>query len=369
MLLKLIVRVICLAVLTAIAVSCSNDKISNAEPLKYSNQMALGRYLFFDRRLSVNNTKSCGTCHNPQFAFTDGYKRSLGAFADLHQRNTQPLFNLKEYKYFTAADSSIQSLEQQMNNPLFNTHPVEMGVNGHEEEILGRIQADPLYQKLFTISGYNISWQSVKKMIAGFMISIQSYNSRYDQFITGDSASLDASEKKGMALFFSKQLNCASCHGGKNFSEPTIKNSDGSLQYYFNIGLYNTDGKGAYPEYDQGLYHQTAAMSDMGKFRIPGLRNLRFTAPFYHDGSAEDLMAVINNLASGGRNISSGIYHGDGRKNPYKHPFIKGFKLSKNDRENLAAFLFSLTDSSMLTNPAWQNPFTDDETKRNSNLQ
>ncbi|NOU39589.1 MAG: hypothetical protein HOO89_12820, partial [Ferruginibacter sp.] len=88
-----------------IYLSCTNHE-KNKKALNNIAQIELGRYLFYDRRLSINNTKSCGTCHNQQFAFTDGYKRSLGAFADLHQRNAQPLFNLSYLKYFTAADST-----------------------------------------------------------------------------------------------------------------------------------------------------------------------------------------------------------------------------------------------------------------------
>ena len=135
----------------------------NNPPTTEVSQIELGKYLFYDRRLSVNNTRSCGTCHNPQFAFTDGYKRSLGAFADLHQRNTQPLFNLSYLKYFTAADSSIHSPLQQMENPLFNIHAIEMGAKDHEAEILQRIKKDERYKKLFANAGYESNWQNIKK--------------------------------------------------------------------------------------------------------------------------------------------------------------------------------------------------------------
>ncbi|MFZ1304283.1 MAG: cytochrome-c peroxidase, partial [Ferruginibacter sp.] len=111
--------------------SCTNNSKNETLASVDSVKIELGRYLFFDRRLSVNNTRSCATCHNPQFAFTDGYKRSLGVYADLHQRNTQPLFNLSYLKYFTAADSTLHSPLQQMDNPLFNNHPAEMGVKGN----------------------------------------------------------------------------------------------------------------------------------------------------------------------------------------------------------------------------------------------
>lgn len=334
-----------------------------------TEKIELGRHLFFDRRLSVNNTRSCGTCHNPQFAFTDGYRRSLGAFADLHLRNTLPVFNLGEYKYFTSADSGILTLQQQMDNPLFSTHPVEMGVSGHEEQILKRISSDKLYEEMFRKAGLPLSWQGIKSGISSFIQTIESYRSPYDDFIAGDSNALSASQKRGMQLFFSAGLKCSKCHGGKNFSQPEIKDETGRTVYYFNIGLYNVNDSGAYPVYDQGLYMQTRKMADIGKFRVPTLRNLAFTAPYYHDGSGLNLKTVINDFANAGRNIQEGLHKGNGIQNPYKHPFISGFSISEEDKANLAAFLLSISDSSITTNPAWQNPFVDDETKRNSNLQ
>jgi cytochrome c peroxidase len=134
-----------------------------------STKITLGRFLFYDRRLSVNNTRSCGTCHNPQFAFTDGYKRSLGVYADLHQRNTQPLFNLAYLKYFTAADSTLHSPEQQMNNPLFNLHPAEMGVKGNEEKILRRIGSDKDYRQMFAKANAAITWPNIMQFISMFI--------------------------------------------------------------------------------------------------------------------------------------------------------------------------------------------------------
>ncbi len=356
-------RIIVLAFITAILLvnSCTDNPASSTAQ---GEKIELGRHLFFDRRLSVNNTRSCGTCHNPQFAFTDGYKRSLGAFADLHLRNTQPLFNLKEYKYFTAADSTIHTLQQQMNNPLFNTQTVEMGVNGHEEEIMQRISTDKLYQEMFRKAGVEFSWQGIKSAISAFMLIIKSYHSPYDAFLAGDSNALSASEKRGMQLFYSEALTCDRCHGGKNFSEPEINDESGRTVYYFNTGLYNVNDSGAYPLYDQGLYMQTKNLADMGKFRVTTLRNLAFTAPYYHDGSGQHLKNVIDDFASAGRNIEQGLNKGNGINNPYKHPLISGFSISEEDKSNLAAFLLALSDSSITTNPAWQNPFTGDETKK-----
>lgn len=328
----------------------------------------LGRYLFYDRRLSINNTKSCATCHNPQFAFTDGYKRSLGAFADLHQRNTQPLFNLTYLKYLTAADSSLHSPLQQMDNPLFNTHPAELGIQGHEVEILKRIAADSLYNKMFAaaFSGEAalFSLQNIKTAISYFVLMLKSGNSPYDKYKNGDSSALTVFQKKGMQLFFSSQLKCFNCHGGFNFSAPNIKNEKGDTLYYFNTGLYNINGKGLYPLYDEGLYQHTKNIKDMGGYRVATLRNLAFTAPYFHDGSAASLTEVVDVYAAGGRKIVQGINKGDGTANPYKHTFLHGFNLAADDKINLISFLLSLSDSSFVSNPQYQNPFTEDETRK-----
>ena len=329
-----------------------------------SIQVELGRYLFFDRRLSVNNTRSCATCHNPQFAFTDGYKRSLGVFADLHQRNTQPLFNLTYLKYFTAADSTLHSAFQQMENPLFNDHPTEMGVKGNEEKILQKINADENYRQQFASINKAISWMNIKIAISSFINSLYSGSSPYDKFKKGDSTALSSSQKTGMQLFFSAELKCASCHGGFNFSASSLKDEKGDTLYYFNTGLYNIDGKGGYPIYDEGLYQITNNKTDKGKFRVPSLRNLAFTAPYFHDGSAASLTEVVDSYVNGGREIQQGIYKGDGSKNPYKHPLINGFSISETDKINLISFLQSLSDTGFINNPPYQNPFSGDETKK-----
>jgi cytochrome c peroxidase len=328
----------------------------------------LGRYLFFDRRLSINNTRSCATCHNPQFAFTDGYKRSLGALADLHQRNTQPLFNLSYLKYLTAADSTLHSPLQQMNSPLFGIHPIEMGIRFNDSGIINMIKEDPIYVKLFARAFKNkessVNWQNIKTAITWFINTIVSTNTPFDKYKAGDTAALTVSQKKGMQLFFSPVLKCSLCHGGFNFSTPSITNEMGDTMFYFNTGLYNVDAKGSYPAYDMGLYQLTQNNSDMGKFRVPSLRNLAFTAPYFHDGSAASLNEVVTAYENGGRLINNGQYAGDGSKSLFKHALVTGFKITAEDKQDIIDFLLSLSDSSFISNPAYQNPFDKDETRK-----
>jgi cytochrome c peroxidase len=304
-------------------------------------KVVLGRHLFYDRRLSINNTKACASCHAQQFSFTDGYTKSIGAFGDLHLRNAKPLINIIFEKMLTAADSSIHYPEQQMAGPMFNQHPVEMGWQGKEELILQRLRTDKLYKRLFA-SAYPqepnpYTTQNVKWAIASFVKTIISLTAPYDNYLyRKDTLALNTAQKKGMALFFSNKLNCVNCHNGINFSSAS----------YFNMSLTPVI-------IDSGLYRSTHNTNDIGKFKTPTLRNLAFTAPYLHDGTAETLEKVIekheNVFSEQGTIQKSGL--------------VKAFKLTSQQRLDLVAFLLSLSDSSVLTNPNYANPFSSDETR------
>ncbi len=334
---------------------CACSPKANVE----ESQISLGRHLFYDQRLSYNNTKSCSSCHDPKFAFTDGYKKSIGIYGDLHQRNSLPLFNITNTKYFTRTDTSKKEVEQQMDNPLFNEHPPEMGIKGHEAEVLNRISKENVYKELLTKAFPNqkLNFSIIKKSIAAFIKTIQSYNSPYDAYKKGDSTAMSIAAKNGMQLFFSQKLNCGNCHGGENFNIPVFKNKNGETDFYYNIGLYNIDGNGAYPAEDQGVYQHTKNNTDIGRFKVPTLRNLFYTAPYYHDGSESDLGKVIDNYANGGREIASGVNKGNGSLNQYKHTAISGFILTAKEKNDLINFLFSLNDSTLLKNKTYSNPF------------
>ena len=316
----------------------------------FSEEKALlGRYLFYDRRLSFNQTRSCASCHDPKFSFTDGYRRSVGAFGDLHQRNSSPLINLVFDRYLTAADPSLNYPEQQLNNPMFHTNPIELGWKGNEKEILDRLRQDQLYNTKmkgsFPADEDPFTVKNIQYSLASFVKTIVSFNSPYDQYKRGETKLSDI-EKKGIELFFSSKLNCTKCHGGINFSSSSVTDSMGNLENYFNTGLY-----GQYPNRDQGLYEKTLNEKDKGKFRVPTLRNLAFTAPYFHDGSVQTLDEII------------AVYESGGKNNLNKHPLIKGFQLSSSERKALISFLFALSDSSICINKSFSNPFEKDETK------
>ncbi|HEX4975818.1 MAG TPA: di-heme enzyme, partial [Pseudomonadales bacterium] len=160
------------------------------------------------------------------------------------------------------------------------------------------------------------------------------------------------------ALFFSERTECFHCHGGYNFSDSTVDRSLFFVERPFhNTGLYNVDGQGAYPADNQGLIAATLDPSDMGKFRAPTLRNIALTAPYMHDGSIQTLEEVIDSYGAGGRNITSGPHAGDGRANPFKDSFVKGFSLNPQEKADLIAFLNSLTDTEFTTTPRFSNPW------------
>jgi cytochrome c peroxidase len=329
---------------------------------------AIGRYLFYDRRLSVNKTKACASCHAQEFSFTDGYDRSIGALGDLHQRNSRPLVNLIFNKYLTAADSTIHFPEQQMSRPMLNDHPVEMGMKGNEASILERIRADAFYHREFESTFGKASdpftIKNIQDAIACFIKTILSFNSPYDRFsFQHQDHAMNESQKRGMQLFFSPKLNCSNCHGGFNFSTPSIRDGRHNILFYFNTGLYNLDTVGSYPSSDQGLFALTRHNGDKGKFRVPTLRNLAFTAPYFHDGSARSLEDVIDVYDKGGRYTAHGATAGDGRISPLKDPSIRELSLNPMERRDLAAFLLSLSDSSICNNPLYANPFKEDETR------
>lgn len=325
-------------------------------------KVELGRRLFYDRRLSVNGTVSCGTCHLPERAFTDGRTVAIGATGEQHPRNSMSLANVAYSPVLTWANPLLRSLEQQMLVPLFGEHPVEMGMAGREEQILTLLRTDRYYSQVFATAFSEetapISLKNMTKAIAAFERSLVSFNSPYDRYrYGGDRHAISEAAKRGEALFHSERLECFHCHGGLTFSDAIVHERSGFTEIAFhNTGLYNLDGQGAYPANNTGVYEITHNPQDMGRFKAPTLRNIALTAPYMHDGSIATLEDVIAHYAVGGRTLHSGEYAGIGRASPLKSPFIQGFTLTATEQADLRAFLQSLTDEAFIRNPALQDP-------------
>ena len=324
-------------------------------------KVELGRLLFYDERLSVSGAMSCATCHIQALAFTDGKARSIGATGQVHPRGAMTLVNVAYASRLTWANPLLDKLEDQALTPMFGDNPIEMGMAGRESAIADLLRNDERYNALapraFPLDQDPYSVINAVRSIAAFTRTIISNNSAYDRFLSGDEAALNENARRGMELFFSERLECFHCHGGFNFTDSTTHaNARIDRIGFHNTGLYNIDGEGAYPADNTGLYDMTGTRRDMGRFKAPTLRNIVVTAPYMHDGSAATLEEVIEHYARGGRLIEEDPNAGDGRRNPFKSEFIRGFVLSDNERDDLIAFLNSLTDESLLTDSRWSNP-------------
>ena len=261
-----------------------------------AEKIELGRRLFYDKRLSANGTQSCGSCHQQRFAFCDGRAHAIGSTGEEHTLNTMSLVNVAYRTPLTWSNRSVTTLEQQALIPLTNEHPVEMGMAGRLDELPARL-ADyaPMFEDAFP--GETISVKNIARAIASFERSIVSADSPYDRLVhRGDTRALSAEAWRGLQLF---NARCSGCHGGLDFAS----------------GPAST------------------------KFRIPTLRNVALTSPYLHDGSIATLKDVIDAYA-------------DGRR----APDVKAFAASPEERRALVAFLESLTDESVTTNPRFSDP-------------
>ncbi len=333
-----------------------------ADNLMTAAKVELGRHLFYEKRLSVTGAYTCASCHEPKRAFSDGKLVGVGATGELHPRNSMSLANIAYNSVLTWANPGMTRLETQALVPLFGEHPIEMGMAGQEDKILAVLAEDKTYRQLFAAAFQGndkaITISNLTKALACFERSLISFNSPYDRYrFGGDKTAISASAKRGERLFHSERLECFHCHGGLNFSD-SIKHERSAFTEiaFHNTGLYNIDGKGKYPPDNQGIYEFTERASDMGRFKAPTLRNIALTAPYMHDGSIATLEAALEHYRVGGRTLQTGAYAGVGRLNPYKSHFISGFEISKQEKQDLLAFLQSLTDQSFVTNPAFGHP-------------
>lgn len=273
-------------------------------------KVKLGARLFGEKRLSVTGGYACESCHQPRRAYTDGRARALGATGEPTRHSAMSLTNVAYNAAFTWRDPSVRTLERQMLQPLFNEHPLEMGLTGRENEVLALLAADADYGAQFIAAfpgeSPSISIDHVIKAIAAFERTLISGRSAFDRYVFDDDrGALSASAKHGMALFYSASAGCSQCHSGLNFSGP--------LRY-------------------QGRAQAAASMANtgLGKMRVPSLRNVALTAPYMHDGSIATLAEVIEHYVAGGG-------RGADRR-------IRPLQLSAHEQQDLVEFLESLTD-------------------------
>jgi len=313
----------------------------------------LGRYLFYDTRMSLNGKEACATCHQQSLAFTDGRAVAVGATGQSHSRSAMSLVNIAYAGALTWSNPQLKKLEDQALVPMYGDHPVELGLRDGDG-FLARLRSDAtygaLFQRAFPADADGFTVANVTKALASFERTIISARSPYDRYhYYRDDNAVSESAKRGEVLFFNQHIGCFRCHSGFNFSDATVneRNAGRPIEFH-NTGLYNLPGLLSYPAPNVGIYEFTKAPADVGKFKTPTLRNIALTAPYMHDGSVPTLDAVLDHYSAGGR----------GHANPNKDSLIAGFTLSSQDRADLIAFLNTLTDQALIHDPAFSNPFS-----------
>jgi cytochrome c peroxidase len=297
----------------------------------------LGRTLFYDGILSSNQIVGCGTCHQQQSAFAHrGNDLSQGVDHQLSRRNTPSIQNMAWTPAFFW-DGGVFDMDFVPFNPIEN--PAEMGetVNHVLEKLkntpvkLARMQVD--YPEMFTAAfgTPQITTERMMKALSQFMTSMISAESRYDKFAIGDITALSSEEKNGLKLF---RKNCGSCHEGELFTNFSFRNN----------GLVPLKAD------DQGRYEVTKNEEDKYKFKVPSLRNIRFTAPYMHDGRYQTLGEVMAHYTD--KIVVSEtldpLLKGAGGK--------PGLRLSEIEKEHIIAFLGALSDDNFIKNKSFSDP-------------
>ncbi len=287
----------------------------------------------------------------------------MGSTGQSHPRNSQTLLNVAYNATLTWANPVLTELEKQIQIPMFGEFPIELGITGKEQAVLQRFKADARYQRMFAAAfpaeDEKISYKTIVYALASFVRGLVSFNSPYDRYRNQiDPNAMSESALRGQRLFFSEELECHHCHTSFNLTASArTTNTTFPERPFFNTGLYNTDGKGAYPSDNEGVKALTNDAADMGRFRPPTLHNIALTAPYMHDGSMQTLDEVIRFYERGGRLTPKGPNKGDGRLSPLKNGLVAGFKITDQQRQDLIAFLHSLTDERFISDPRFSNPF------------
>ena len=296
--------------------------------------IALGRELFYEPLLSGDGTQACADCHFAENAFTDPDRFSTGIDGSIGDRNAMPVFNVAwnfNEKFFW--DGRAISLEDQAFGPVVN--PIEM--NNTWPNAVASLQATDKYPDLFlqAFGTATIDSVLVTNAIAQFERTLISGNSRFDKHLLGELLLTD-SELNGFNIFMDETKgDCFHCHG-----------SDANPLWTDNV--FHNNGLDSSFE-DIGLGDVTNDPLDYGKFKSPSLRNLAYTAPYMHDGRFATLDDVINHY-------SEGLVYSETIDPLMKTVADGGVHLSAEDKEDLKAFLLSLSEPEFTTNPDFQNP-------------
>src|SRR6185436_4065435 len=300
-------------------------------------RVQLGRLLFFDPILSGANDISCATCHHPDLGFTDarglsmgkgghgiGAERTGGAVV---RRGAPTLWNAA-YNHKQFWDGRAEDLEEQANGPI--TSDIEM--NENPETLVKELKDIPEYSRRFDAafaasSGAGVTLDNVQKAVAAFERTLTANNSPFDRFVRGELGALTAEQRRGFNLFRSGRTRCFECHG-----VPTFANRDFKI-----IGVPEVEG--SQPDY--GRFDVTKGEGNKYAFKVPTLRNVVLNAPYMHNGKFKTLEEVLDFYAAGGG-------PGVGFKEPKVDDKIHSYTITYEEKQDLIAFMFALTDESNL---------------------
>jgi cytochrome c peroxidase len=297
----------------------------------------LGRVLFYDKQMSFNNTVACASCHNQEHAFGDPEQFSTGLNGELTGRHSMAIVNpFMGFRFFW--DNRANGLEQQALMPI--EHPVEMGMDLDDLEV--KLAGLDYYPALFeaAFGDSTITQDRVSKALAQFMRSMYSIDSKFDEGIMSNYANFTAQELEGKDLFFSdSRTNCNNCH---------------QTYYFFDPSAHNNGSESNYSQ-DEGYGAITGDADDIGKFKTATLRNIEYTAPYFHDGRFATLEDVVNFYNSGIQphpNLDDRLTTNGQIGGP-----PKTMNLSPAEVSALVAFLKTLSEPAFLTKERWSNPF------------
>lgn len=307
-----------LIVLTA--VSAFNQGQSTSMP-EISTAKQLGEKLFFDPILSKDRIISCASCHNPAFAFADTVPFSKGVGGKLGKRNAPSCMNLSDREMFFY-DGRAGTLEEQVRFPIEDANEMNLPI----AEAVQRLNQDKAYVALFQkIYKSAPTEKLLKSCIADFERTLETSNTKFDKYMQTDSAVYSASEVRGRELFMSDKAKCFDCHFSPDFTGDEFRN----------IGLY--DGVTLT---DKGRYDVTKDPKDIGKFKVPGLRNVSVTAPYMHNGMFKTLREVIDYYDQPTKFVAHPINQDS--------LLMKPLNLTAQEKTDLENFLLTLTDKRFL---------------------
>lgn len=297
----------------------------------------LGRHLFYETKLSADNSISCGSCHMQEHGFSDPRKFSIGINGDVGRRQSMPLINLAfNYNQRFFWDARSKDLEDQVLHPIQD--PKEMANNW--STVVQRLKEDSRYPALFksAFGTEEIDSSLASKALAQFVRSIVSFDSRYDRWIQGR-GSLSQSEQNGLALMQDMAKgDCFHCHNAEDrlFTSTVMSNNGLDAQSNWT---------------DLGYYEYTGNPEDKAKFKVPTLRNIYLTGPYMHDGRFQSVDDVLLLHYLGGGLLSPTIDVN------MQFAGTTGLNLSPNEVVDILNFLKTLTDSTMINNSAYRSPF------------